>query len=185
MSTTTYKDSPPTLLSEDKMLSDAKQNYIEWRDTIHWILRGRNVWEVVTNDHKEPEDKTSEEYRVWKRMDNIAIGQIMSNIAPHNLSHIRRKKDQTSHEVWTRLEKFFRQMFAKRQQTIQAELSTMIYTPGTDLREHIQRMDEKREELILAGYDSNDNHYKNTILTSLRCDRFFVIRIGIRQARGC
>ena len=88
MSTNNYKDLPPSILNEEKMLSDVKQNYIEWKDQIKWILIGRNIWDVITNVHLCPEDQTSEEYRTWKCMDNIALGQIMCNIAPNNLNHI-------------------------------------------------------------------------------------------------
>ena len=75
----------------------------------------------------------------------------MSNIAPHNLSHIRRQKDLTSHEAWSKIESYFQQIFEKHAQTISADLNSIVYASGTDLREHIQKMDEKREELALAG----------------------------------
>ncbi len=126
------------------------------------IMDARGVLNVVNGTEKAPTEAVP--LIDWKAKDKFAKAQIAQNI---ELSLLNDMNHETSHDLWTVLEKRFSQRNDEAKAIADAKLRKKKLADGESLKDHLTKLRAYKSDLGSAGGSVSDSDLKNIILNSL------------------
>ncbi len=140
-------------------------SYNAWRAIQTIIMDARGVLNVVNGTEKAPTEAVP--LIDWKAKDKFAKAQIAQNI---ELSLLNDMNHETSHDLWTALEKQFSRRNDEAKAIADAKLRKKKLGDGESLKDHITKLRAYKSDLGSASGSISDSDWKNIILNSLTGD---------------
>ena len=128
-------------------------------------LEERGLWGVTEGTDKEPSNKSTPDWALWKDMDVSARAQIIQNLSSDTQPLVY--GTTTAKEAWQNLKDEFESANLDRMANIHEIYDHLSYIDGTSMRDHLNKLTILREQLAAMGETISDTSHAMRIIRSL------------------
>ena len=139
-------------------------NFHGWKQKITLTLKSRRLWGIVSGSEAKPTANAAA-ITSWEERDQDALAQIVLNISDAHLSIT--SAVSTSADAWKAILAEFQPKRLIAQAVATQAFWDLKYTDGADMRAHVNRLRELRDEAVAAGATMADETLLMRMIASL------------------
>ena len=128
-------------------------NFHGWKQKITLTLKSRRLWGIASGSKAKPTNDAAA-VTSWEERDQDALAQIVLNISDAHLSIT--SDVSTSANAWKAILAKFQPKSLIAQAVATQAFWDLKYTDGADMRAHVNRLHELRDEAAAAGATMTD-----------------------------
>ena len=154
-----------TLPNAIPRLDPSGENWIIFLYRFEGAIRAKKLWGHFDGTTKRPDEKDTEETVTWD--DNEAIAHYLLSQKLSDTTLIRLRRFATVAEQWAAITMEYTEKSMHTKTQLRAEFLESKCPKGTDIREYLSKLQQKRETLAQSGVIIAEQDFCSTIINCL------------------